>query len=191
MATCQDLTLRKCEFKTFYNQPNKDFPWHNSHWYILILVFWGHDFINAICAEKFLSRWNWIPLENPEGEIEKLTDNNGNAILVTKLIENTYMIVIMSKRLPLKFTQNTEPGSHRSSGALSPVVLNAKGDQWVLWSERPLCGFCVWAICCDIQYYLFSFGGRHPPVFTWKKFQCSIISLTTTGIIMDHHYLLF
>ena len=98
------------------------------------------------------------------------------------------MIAIISKRLPLKFRQNTEPRLHQSPSALSPVALNAKGDQWVLWSERPLCGFCVRAICCDIKYYLYSVGGRHTPVFTWIKYQCSTIILTIIGFIIDHHY---
>lgn len=76
------------------------------------------------------------------------------------------------QRLPLKFRQNAEPRQYQGAAALLPVVLNAKGDQWALWSEWPLGNFCVWAICCDIRCYLFSAGSRHPPLYTWMKFWC-------------------
>ena len=101
------------------------------------------------------------------------------------------MIVIMSKRLPLKFRQSTEPRHHQSPGALFPVVLQAKGDQWALWSEQPLCSSCVWTNYCDIWHYLFSVGGRHAPVYTWIKFQCSIITLIIPGTNTDQHCLFY
>ena len=100
------------------------------------------------------------------------------------------MIVIMSKRLPLKFRalnlDTIEVPMHYSQ-----LCYGAKGDEWALWSEWPLCSSCVWANCCDIWYSLFSDGGRHAPVYTWIKFQCSVITLTIRGTIIDQHYLFY